>query len=399
MRKILFVLSASCLLTQGNAAVAARLDFIPSLSLDGVYDSNVFNTDSDEKGDYILRTTPGISFAVRMPETTLRLRSSLTFDRYNEYTFLNSNSTAVGVALDSMPPIPVTPRLTIAPSLHFVQAENSFRRTQLLTSENPLQTESIGGEIGVVKSRDYGGGIKLGYLVTPTVEFSVGGSYLRRDFLEETTDGVDSRVISGDSSVTYRFTPRFSSGIFLTTSHNTFANDNNSRTYAGGIVVSYRVSPNSTLDARGGASRTKETAPGAEERVDWSPYGQLGLTYSSRGFSAGISANVGQYGGGSFGLTTQTEAVSVSLSNQFSDRWWGDLSGSFQRSKSLGPEETEDLESGMGTAGVRYQPREWATLHLSGTAFKQNSFGTVGSNLKRYTAMLGFTIGYTYNLY
>jgi len=399
VRKIPVALLTFCLLLQGTSAMGAKLDFIPSFTLDQTYDSNVFNTDGNEKGDFVLRATPGVTFSIRMPETTLNFRASLTSDTYYKYTTLNSASSAVVLALDSQPPIAVTSRLSIAPTGHFVQAKNSFRRTQLLTAGDPLASQSISTETGVNKSRDYGGGLRIGYLVTPNVEMSIGGNFTKRDFLGNTTGEVDSRVISGDTSVSYRFTPRFSSGIFAVTSHNTFETDNNSRTYAGGLTASYLFSPNGSVEARAGASRAQETSPGFEDRISWSPYGLLSLKYSSEKLRAGLSGSINQSGGGSLGFTTQTESVSLSLSNQFSAHWWGDLSGSFQKNKSLDPANSENLESATGTAGIRYQPWEWATLHLSGTALQQWSHGTVGTDLKRYSALLGFTLGYTYNLY
>ena len=399
MRKIYVALLTICLLLNGTSAMGARLDFIPSLTLDQTYDSNVFNTDGNEKGDFVLRATPGITFSLRMPETTLNLRSSLTSDTYYKYPDRSSNSSAVSLALDSATPIPVTFRLSITPIVHFVQAEDSFRRTQLLTTGDPLASQSIGAETGVSKSRDYGGGLRIAYLVTPNVEASIGGNVTKRDFLDNTAGEYDSRMISGDTTISYRFTPLFSSGIFASTSHNTFETDNNSRTYAGGITASYRFSSSGSVEARAGASRAQETSPGIQDRNTWSPYGSLSVNYSSKDFRAGLAGSVNQSGGGSLGFTTQTESVSLSLSNQFLARWWGDLSGSFQKSKSLDSANSEDLESATGTVGIRYQPWKWATIHLTGSAFQQWSHGTVGTDLKRYSALLGFTLGYTYNVF
>lgn len=399
VRKALAALITVCSLLAVSPAMAARLDFIPSLTLDQTYDSNVFNTDGNEKGDFVLRATPGVTFSLRMPETTLNLRSSITSDTYYKYTDRSSSSSALSLALDSATPIAVTSRLSIAPSAHFVQAQDSYRRTQLLPTGDPLVPTAIATESGLRKSRDYGGGLRIAYLVTPKIEAAIGGNFTKRDFLDNTTGEYDSRVFTGDTTLSYRFTPLFSSGIFAGTSYNTFETDNNSRTYSGGLTASYRFSPNYSVEARAGASRAQETSSDSEDRISWSPYGLLSLNYSAQNFRAGLSGSINQSGGGSLGFTTRRESVSLSLSNQFSARWGGDLSGSFQKSQSLDPANSEDIESATGTAGLRYQPWEWCTIHLSGTAFQQWSHGTVGTDLKRYSALLGFTFGYTHNLY
>ena len=399
VRKALAALITACSLLAVSTAMAARLDFIPSLTLDQTYDSNVFNTNGNEKGDFVLRATPGVTFSLRMPETTLNLRSSITSDTYYKYTDRSSSSSALSLALDSATPIAVTSRLSIAPSAHFVQAQDSYRRTQLLPTGDPLVPTAIATESGLQKSRDYGGGLRIAYLVTPKIEAAIGGNFTKRDFLDNTTGEYDSRVFTGDTTLSYRFTERLSSGFFANTSYNTFENGRDSRTYAGGLTASYRFSPAYSVDARAGASRAQESEPGTLERVTWSPYGSLTLAYTQRDFRASLSGIVNQSGGGSLGYTTQTESVNLTISDQFATRWWGDISGSYQKSKSLDPANSEDLESATGTAGIRYQPWEWATLHLSGTALQQWSHGTVGTDLKRYSALLGFTLGYTHNLY
>src|SRR3972149_11898525 len=82
---ILAALAAIAILFPVSRAAAANLDITPAISLDQVYDSNVFNTDGNEKGDFILRVTPALTFSLRMPETTLNLRTSLSSDTYYKY--------------------------------------------------------------------------------------------------------------------------------------------------------------------------------------------------------------------------------------------------------------------------------------------------------------------------
>ncbi len=73
-------------------------------------------------------------------------------------------------------------------------------------------------------------------------------------------------MINGDTSLSYKFTPLFSSGLFFNTSYNTFENGTDSRVFAGGLTGAYRFSPAFTVDARAGASHMKETSTVREYR-------------------------------------------------------------------------------------------------------------------------------------
>lgn len=396
---VLALLAAIGSLLPASRATAAMLDITPSISLDQTYDSNVFNTDGNEKGDYILRATPALTFSLRMPETTLNLRSSLTSDTYYKYTELDSTTSTVSLAVDATP-VQMTPRFSMVPSAHFVQAQNSYFRTQLVPTADPLAPPSIASESATRKSRDYGGALRVNYLITERSEFSLGGGFSKFQFLDNTVGDVDSRVISGDTSISYRFTTLFSSGVFFSTSYNTFENGTDSRVYAGGLTWNYRFSPAFTADARAGATYMKETyTSGVPENTNTSPYGALTLAYTERDFRVALSGTIEQAGGGNLGVTTRRETVSITVSDQFALRWWADLTGTWQVNRSLGSNASGDLTSVAGTAGIRYQPLEWMNVHLSASGFKQSGDSSLGSDLTRYSAFLGVSLTKTYNIY
>lgn len=400
-RSTLVTLSAVLLLLPASIASAARIDITPAISLDQVYDSNVFNTDGDEKGDFLFRATPALTLSFRMPETTLNLRTSLTYDRYYKYSELNSSNSAITLALDSQPPIALSPRFSIAPSAHYVQSRNSYLRTQLVPTDDPMAPPSIAAESATRKSRDYGVALRANYLLTEKTVFSLGGRFNKLQYLDNTTGDVDSRVISGDTSLSYRFTPLFSSGLFFSTSYNTFENGRESRVFAGGLTGAYRFSPSFTVDARAGATHAKETSdiPGEPEFTKTSPYGALSLIYTDNNLRATLSGTTEQAGGGNLGVTTRRETVSISVSDQFAALWWADLAGTYQVSRPLDSNASGDLTSTMGTARVRHKPLEWMEVHLSGSGLWQSGNGTLGSDLTRYSAFLGVTLGKTYNIY
>jgi hypothetical protein len=336
-----------------------------------------------------------------MPETTLNLRTSLTSDTYYKYSELDSTNSAITLALDSQPPIALSPRLSIAPSGHFVQARNSYLRTQLVPTADPLAPPSISSESATQKSRSYGAALRANYLLTERSEFSLGGGFNKLQFLDNNTGNVGSRVITGDTTLKYRFTPLFSSGPFLNISYNTFENGTDSRIFAGGLTGAYTFSPAFTVDARAGASHVKETSTsGVPETKETSPYGALTLVYLDNNFRAALSGTIEQAGGGNLGRTTRRETVSLSVSDQFASHWWADLIGIYQVNRSLESDASGDLTSAIFTAGVRHKPLEWLEVHLSGSGLRQSGDnGNLGSDLTRYSAFLGVTLGKTYNIY
>jgi hypothetical protein len=87
------------------------------------------------------------------------------------------------------------------------------------------------------------------------------------------------------------------------------------------------------------------------------------------------------------------------VADRFAPEWTAELSGTYQESRSLDDAVSEDLTSAAGRAGVAYQPAPWASIHLNGTAFRQWSNGSAGSDLTRYSAILGFTLGQMFNIY
>ena len=85
-RLVLAALAAIGILLPASRAAAANLDITPSISLDQAYDSNVFNTNGNEKGDFILRATPALTFSLRTPRNDAEpADQSSTSDTYYKY--------------------------------------------------------------------------------------------------------------------------------------------------------------------------------------------------------------------------------------------------------------------------------------------------------------------------
>jgi outer membrane protein assembly factor BamA len=252
------------------------------------------------------------------------------------------------------------------------------------------------------KERNYRGSLQITYLLNPNVDLGIGGGGTRRDFVDDVpgSDEEDSTTYTGDASVSYRISPRFSSGVFLNTSHNTFDTSPDSRSYSGGLSARYLISPFYILDVRAGASYYEEDADGTGQSSDeWSPSGRVSLTYTWQYFQATLLGSYEFAGGGSFGSATKRGTVRISLTSQFAEGWWWDLSGYYQNNSSAGDEDEEDANTAEGTAGIRYAAAEWASFHLTGKIFRQRSDGLDADDIDRESVFLGITLSKLYRLY
>jgi len=403
MRATAALFGLFCTIISSSQAIAARIDVTPSITLDQIYDSNVFNSGgrslNAEQGDFLLRAVPELTLSLRMPETTLNLRSGIASEKYYKFDQLNNVTSSITLALDSTTPIRVSPALAITPAAHFVQTRDSFHRNQLLPVGDPQAPANFSSESTVVKSRDYGGALHTSYLATSNLTATVGGGVVKRDYLENVPGIFGFRVLSADADITYRYTPRFSTGLFALTDFDTFESQRSSRTYGGGLTMSYQIFQGMMLSARGGASHTRETDPVLPDIKNWSPNGMISIAYTHMDFRGTLTGSMDKSGTGSFAFTTRRRTIVLSLTDQFARGWWWDLGGSYQRNQSIDDAKSVDLATVTASAGVRYRVREWAMLHLTGTGFRQWSSGPVGTDMKRDAALLGFSIGNTYNLY
>lgn len=403
MRATAALFGLFCTAMGSSQAFAARIDVTPSITLDQMYDSNVFNSGGRsldaEQGDYLLRASPELTLSFRMQETTLNLRGGIAAEKYYKYDELNNVTSSVTLALDATPPIQLSPELAITPAARFVQTRDSFHRNQLLPVSEPQAPVNTSSEATVVKNREYGGALHASYLFTSKLTGTIGGGVVKRVYLDNVPGIFGFRVLSADADISYRYTPRLSAGMYALTNHGTFESQRTSRTYGGGLTMSYQVFQGMTLSARGGALHTRETDPALPEINNWSPNAMISIAYTHMDFRGTLTGLMDQSGSGSFAFTTRRRTVVLSLTDQFAKSWWWDLGGSYQTNQSMDDAKSVDLATATASAGVRYRVREWATLHLSGTGFRQWASGPVGTDMKRDTALLGFTLANTYNLH
>lgn len=385
-------------------AIAAGLRLEPTVSLEERWDSNVFSTSDNEKSDFVFRARPVLAALITAFETTTKISGGFEFERYADHTELNDDTAAIDFGLSTVEPLRFTPRFSIRPSASVVETRDTARRNVLIT------TTEGGPEIFPVetvvtertRSRDYGASLTAHYQVTPRTDLSVGGAWHRRKFLGESTglDVENSRSVSGDGTVSYQVTRRFSSGLFFNAGRHTFQNSPTARTYGGGLTGSYVLTEHYTVTARAGVSYLEEDADASgDEDTETAPSGSLAVDYAWQTFQATLTGTYDQAGGGSFGGATRRGSIRLSATKQFAERWRGEFSAYYQNNRSSGDPETVDIDTVQGSAGIRYAAAKWASLRLGGDLLRQRSSGPEGDDIDRESVVLSIDLTTSYLLF
>lgn len=389
------------LLLTGSAispAMSANLIATPGISFDERWDSNIGNASTDETSDFIFRAGPRLQLTLETYQIQVNLTGEVDFERYSKHSELNEKA-SMAYSLNTSAPLQFTPRFSVLPSVRFVETNDPARRDAL--TQDPIPGLSPSETIVTVRtrSREYAGSLHVTYLLTPKVDFTLGGGGSKRSFLDNNAGTVDSDTVSGNASISYRFTPRFSQGVYFAATRNSFENNTDARTYNLELSMTYLLSKLFTINARAGANYGKETTTTGEDTVT-SPSGQLSLDYQGMGFKALLLGSYELAGGGSFGVTTQRGNILLTLTDQFAPRWWWDLSGSYQSNRSLDTPRTEDISMWYGNAGLRYQAAEWAFIRLAGSLVRQRARnGNEGDDVDRNAIVLGIDVNKSYKIF
>lgn len=383
---------------------AANINISPSLTLEGEWDSNIFDSSTDETSDFIFRTRPALTLYLEAFHTTAAITVGIEFERYADNSQLDDTSDTSNFDLTVSDPFRITPNFSLLPSVSYVESRDSNRRNFYSQSESP-SPELPPSEAIVTpraKERNYRASLLATYLLTPNVDLGIGGGATKRDIVDDVSGsgGEDSKTYTGDASAVYRISPRLSSGVFFNTSHNTFETSPDAQVYTGGLSARYLLSQFYTLDMRAGVSYLTEDADETgQSSDDWAPYGRVYLEYVWQYFEANLLGSYEYAGGGSFGTVTKRGTVRLALTNQFSEGWWWDLSGYYQNNSPPGEADEDGIDTVEGTAGIRYAAAEWASLHLTGRIFRQRSDGSGDGDIDGESVFLGITLSKLYRLY
>jgi hypothetical protein len=405
IKGILFLASAFALIPMiATDAAGIQMDMIPSVRLEEGWDSNVSNTTTNEVSSFSTRLTPGLALVFTTPDQVVfKLSGQYQKIWYYNPEARNLENDNFFFRLDSTGAIKVKETLSMTPSAYYANTTNSSRRTQLVPSGDPLVPPVTITNYGNTKVEDFGGGVAFDYLATPNLSIGLSGNYGQQRFSDNTSESglTDSKTVGGGASVSYLFTPLTSVGFRAAASHNTADNGSGSDTLFGGIVLGHQFSPVLHFTGTFGISQIRQggDSGGTGERK-YSPSGSFNLSYVSETSTASFFGSADYSGGSGYGVATFPWTVGISLTSRLTREWSGNLSGTYQKTKSVFASDSEvDLVSTTGTAGLIYQPWEWGSVNLTGGLNRQTSNGQFGDTLTNYSALLGVTIGKSYKIF
>jgi hypothetical protein len=387
-------------------AVGMNMDVIPSVRLEEGWNSNVFNTSTDEVSSFGTRLTPAL--ALRFTSTdnvALQISGNYEMIRYYDTEAKDADSDTWFFRIDSTGGWSLTPTLSMVPSVYYLNTTDSSRRTQLVPSGDPVLPPVTITNYGNTNTEDFGGAVNFNYLMTPNVTIGVSGNYSEQRFSDVTDNTAgsgltNSKTTGGNASVSYLFSPRTSLGILVAGNHQTYETTPDSNTLSGGILFGYQFSPTLRLAGVFGMSYIRQSeAPGIPEQRTSAPSGLFNASYTSETFTANVYGSAVYSGGSGFGEATRLYTAGLAFSGRFTREWSWNLSGTYQVSRSAFETDAVDLTTIYGTAGLSYKPWEWGSLDLTGNLNRQTSDGQFGDTLNNYSALLGITIGKPYKIY
>jgi len=384
-------------------AKAVNMDVVPSVRLEEGWNSNAFNSGTNEVSSFGTRLTPALALRFTSPDNVMvEISGNYEMVRYYASEAKEADYNTWFFRINSTGGWALTPTLSILPSVYYLNTTNSSGRSQLVPSGDPVLPPVTITNYGNTNTEDFGGAVNFNYLATQNVTIGVNGNYSEQRFSDSIAGSglTNSTTTGGNASVSYLFSPRTSLGILVAGNHQTYENAPDADTVSGGIRFGYQFSEAFRLDGVFGMSYIRQSeAPGIPEQRTSSPSGLFNASYTSETFTASVYGSAVYSGGSGYGEATRQRTAGLALNDQFAREWFWNLSGTYQVSRSVFVTDAVNINTIYSTAGLSYKPWEWASLDLTGYLNRQTSDGQFGSDLNTYAATLGFTIGKSYKIF
>ena len=368
-RAIVFLAFGSALiLMMTTDAKAVNMDVVPSIRLEEGWDSNAFNSSTDEVSSFGTRLTPALALRFTSPDNVmLEFSGNYEIVRYHDSVAKEADNDTWYFRINSTGGWALTPTLSILPSVFYLNTTGTTSRSQRVPSGDPVLPPVSITNYGNTNTEDFGGAVNFSYLATQNVTIGVTGNYSEQRFGEVTdntaeTGLTNSTTIGGNASVSYQFSPRTNLGILVAGNRQTYENAPDADTLSGGILFGYQFSPVFRINGVFGWSYIRQSeAPGIPEHQESSPSGLFNASYTSETFTASLFGSAVYSGGSGFGQATRQWTTGLAFNDQFAREWSWSLSGTYQVSKSVFETGAVDINTITGTAGLRYRPWEWGS--------------------------------------
>jgi hypothetical protein len=389
---------------QSTVVLAAGLDMVPTLTLEGAWDSNVFNDANVELDDYVLRAQPGLTFSIRALDTTLNLHGAVTAEKYMKYHELDRTVADKSLSLTLTDPIRITPNLQIQATAYFFETTSSWHPTvtpPLFSDPGAVQgaPRDLTSTPQRTKEREFAAYLAFNYKPTDKFEAILQSSVLKHEYPEAPPSAVDFGIYRFGTTLYYHFTPKLQIGPSFGYDKSEYDLFASSQVYRESLAVRYFVREGQILELRGGASHSKQdTQPPVTTNA---PYGLLSL--DSTWGTLRVVAD-GEYGIVSNGvLATASKRLNgrLRIDKGITPQTRLELATSFQRDWLEGLANSEPVTIHTGSITVRYLLSRWATIRFGGIYFKQTSAGTsaAAGHLQRDSVFLGIDLSESYNLF
>ena len=168
-RAIVFLAFGSALiLMMTTDAKAVNMDVVPSIRLEEGWDSNAFNSSTDEVSSFGTRLTPAL--ALRFTSTdnvVLEFSGNYEIVRYHDSEAKEADNDTWFFRINSTGGWALTPTLSMRPSVYYLNTTTSSGRTQLVPSGDPVLPPVSITNYGNANTAEFGGAVHFDYLATP----------------------------------------------------------------------------------------------------------------------------------------------------------------------------------------------------------------------------------------
>ncbi|MBE0568188.1 MAG: MtrB/PioB family outer membrane beta-barrel protein [Deltaproteobacteria bacterium] len=390
--------------TSDADAAGFRIDTIPSLRLEEGFHTNVYDSDDGEVASLATRLSPGLAIRLTAPdEVKLQLSGSYERTWYHDSDARDADDSTWNLRVESSGAWKFTPSFAVRPSAYYLRTPDSYRRVQLLPSDDPNVPPVSITNYGTAETDEFGGGLGFEYTPSPNWAIGINGNYSRQRFPGDNNAGfglTDASQYGGGFTVTYAVTPRSKLGVTGSATHHEYEDNESTNSYYAGIQFGYQFTPVLRFDGNVGGSQIRlEDSGGGEERKDTSPSGSFGLSYVTPDSVARFFGSAVYTGSSGYGEATRQWTVGLAFTNRLTIEWSWTFNGAYQKSESVFTEESVDIDSIYGRAGLQYRPLEWVMVDGYISLDRQESDGLFGHTINSYSAVLGLTIGKAVNIY